>query len=88
MDVVPTYRHLLPRQKAPERILKEDRSSSAIIFYWGVKSTFPNLELHNIFFSEDYKAEFEAIFKNQTVPLDTTIYVNITSRDVAGDAPK
>ena len=88
MDVVPTYRHLLPRQKAPERILKEDRSSSAIIFYWGVKSTFPNLELHNIFFSEDYKAEFEAIFKNQTVPLDPTIYVNITSRDVAGDAPK
>ena len=88
MDVVPTFRHLLPRQKAPERILKEDRSSSAIIFYWGVKSTFPNLELHNIFFSEDYKAEFEAIFKNQTVPLDPTIYVNITSRDVAGDAPK
>jgi len=57
MDVVPTYRHLLPRQKAPERILKEDRSSSAIIFYWGVKSTFPNLELHNIFFSEDDEAE-------------------------------
>ncbi len=87
MDVVPTYRHLLPNQKAPERILSESRSSSAIIFYWGIKSSFPNLELHNIFFSQDYKAEFEAIFKDQTVPLDPTIYVNITSRDVDGDAP-
>ncbi len=87
IDVVPTYRNLLPNRKAPERILNEARSSSAIIFYWGIKSTFSNLELHNIFFSEDYKAEFEAIFNNKTISLDPTIYVNITSRDVAGDAP-
>jgi phytoene dehydrogenase-like protein len=36
MDVMPTYRKLLPREKAPERALKQERSSSALIFYWGM----------------------------------------------------
>ncbi len=36
MDVVPTYRRLLPDQPAPERTLAQPRSSSALIFYWGI----------------------------------------------------
>ena len=88
MDVVPTYRHLLSDQKAPERILQQERSSSAVIFYWGISRTFPELDLHNIFFSEDYKAEFEAIFTKKALSEDPTIYVNITSKDVTADAPK
>ena len=57
MDVVPTYRRLLPGQPAPERTLGQPRSSSALIFYWGITREFPELELHNIFFSADYQAE-------------------------------
>src|SRR5690606_24915675 len=67
MDVVPTYRKLLPTLKAPEKTLKQPRSSSALIFYWGINHTFPELQLHNIFFSQDYKAEFEHIFKHKTI---------------------
>ena len=37
---------------------------------------------------EPLKAEFESIFKGQTVSEDPTIYVNITSKDVPEDAPK
>ena len=55
MDVVPTYRRLLPAQPAPERTLAQPRSSSALIFYWGIAREFPELDLHNIFFSEDYR---------------------------------
>ena len=44
--------------------------------------------MHNIFFSADYKKEFEALFKEQTVAEDPTIYINITSKDVPTDAPK
>ncbi|MGB0199677.1 MAG: hypothetical protein ACPF80_06570, partial [Flavobacteriaceae bacterium] len=51
MDVVPTYRHLMPTQKAPEKSLGQELSSSAVIFYWGVNRLFPELDLHNIFFS-------------------------------------
>ena len=88
MDVVPTYRKLLPNQKQPEKVLSQERSSSAVIFYWGVGKSFSQLDLHNIFFSDDYAAEFAAIFKTKTLYHDPTIYVNITSKDVPADAPE
>ena len=87
-DVVPTYRQLLKHQKAPEKILKQPRSSSALIFYWGIKKEFPELDLHNIFFSKSYQKEFETIFQNQDVSNDPTIYINITSKEEKQDAPK
>ena len=88
MDVFPTYKNLLKFTKAPQRILSQERSSSAVIFYWGIKKIFDQLDLHNIFFSVDYKAEFEAIFNQKKTSEDFTVYVNITSKDVPSDAPK
>lgn len=87
-DVYSTYRHLMPEQPAPEKTLNHERSSSALIFYWGIKRSFPELGLHNIFFSDDYKSEFEAIFKENSVGEDPTIYVNVTSKYSPEDAPE
>lgn len=86
-DVVPTYRKLLPKHQAPEKILSQPRSSSALIFYWGIKHSFENLDLHNIFFSEDYQTEFDFIFNKKMVHHDPTVYINITSKDEPTDAP-
>lgn len=66
MDVYPTYHRLLPHAKVLKKILSQERSSSALIFYWGVKKEFPELGLHNIFFTKDYQQEFAALFKTQT----------------------
>ena len=88
MDVFHTYKKLLPNETPPINRLKQERSSSAVIFYWGIKQNFPDLDLHNIFFSKNYKKEFQAIFKDKTVSEDPTIYINITSKEVIGDAPK
>jgi phytoene dehydrogenase-like protein len=77
----------MPDQQAPERILNHERSSSALIFYWGVMKSFPQLGLHNIFFSDDYKKEFQKIFKDLDVAEDPTVYVNITSKYTPSDAP-
>ncbi|WP_192822603.1 1-hydroxycarotenoid 3,4-desaturase CrtD [Rufibacter sp. LB8] len=87
MDVVPTYRKLLPNQPAPEKTLAQPRSSSALIYYWGISQEFPKLDLHNIFFSQDYQKEFEHIFQKKTVSEDPTVYVNITSKYSPKDAP-
>lgn len=87
-DVVPTYRRLLKKQKAPEKILKQPRSSAALIFYWGIEKEFPELDLHNIFFSNNYKNEFETIFDDKSVCDDPTVYVNITSKEEKEDAPE
>jgi len=88
MDVHPTYKKLLADQKQPDTILKQERSSSALIFYWGMDKEFKELGLHNIFFSEDYKKEFHHIFKSKTIASDPTVYVNITSKHSPSDAPQ
>jgi phytoene desaturase len=87
-DIKPAYNKLLTSIKKPKRQLKQEPSSSALIFYWGIQKEFPQLDLHNILFSNDYKTEFEHIFKKGDVYSDPTVYINITSKDVPADAPK
>lgn len=88
MDVTPTYRRLMPTQPAPERTLRQPRSSSGLIFYWGIRRTFPELDMHNIFFSNDYRTEFDYLFnKRDRLYEDPTVYVNITSKNKPDDAP-
>lgn len=87
MDVIPTYNRLLPDNKISERVAKQERSSSALIFYWGIEKEFDQLGLHNIFWSEDYKNEFSLLFENKKIIDDPTVYVNITSKCEKADAP-
>ncbi len=88
MDVWFTYQKLLKNQSQPKRTLQQERSSSALIFYWGIKKTFPELDLHNIFFSEDYQQEFDHIWKEKDIYHDPTIYLNISSKYKGDDAPE
>ncbi len=86
-DVTPTYRTLLQDTEAPlyRRYQQLEPSSSGVVFYWGVGHRFPELGLHNIFFSDDYRQEFREIFAGQRLPQDPTIYINITSKEGAPD---
>ncbi|WP_026896848.1 1-hydroxycarotenoid 3,4-desaturase CrtD [Daejeonella oryzae] len=88
MDVWFTYKHLLKNEISPSGVLNQERSSSALIFYWGIKKQFSELDLHTIFFSEDYKQEFEDIWKNNTISSDPTVYLNISSKYNKKDSPE
>nr|WP_294948815.1 1-hydroxycarotenoid 3,4-desaturase CrtD [uncultured Mucilaginibacter sp.] len=89
MDIWFTYKSLLQKhpQLHPQKTLGQQRSSSALIFYWGIKRTFAELDLHNIFFSADYRAEFNHIWKEQDIYDDPTVYLNISSKLKPNDAP-
>lgn len=87
MDIVNTYRKLMRALDEPEKTLNQPRSSSALIYYWGVGKQFPQLDLHNIFFSADYQEEFNHLFKLKTIYSDPTVYVNISSKYSPSDAP-
>ena len=87
MDIWYTYRKLLKNITAPEKILLQERSSSALIFYWSINRTFEELDLHNIFFTEDYEKEFHHIWEKKDIYHDPTIYLNISSKLEASDAP-
>nr|WP_299340087.1 1-hydroxycarotenoid 3,4-desaturase CrtD [Allomuricauda sp.] len=88
MDIYPTFKKLLSDQKQPEKVLKQERSSSALIYYWGISKKFKELDLHNIFFSNEYETEFEHIFEKKSLYKDPTVYINITSKDEPNDAPE
>jgi phytoene desaturase len=88
IDITPTYRKLLGDKFSPEKILNQEKSSSALIFYWGIKGVFPELDVHNIFFAEDYKSEFDSIFNKKSLFHDPTVYINITSKVCKNDAPE
>jgi phytoene desaturase len=88
MDIHYVYEKLMPTQAKPKKILLQPRSSSGIIFYWGIKKNFPELILHNSLLSSDPVKEFDCIFNKKTISDDPTIYINITSKHVASDAPE
>ena len=88
MDVTHTYRKLLPNEKHPNFLLNQPKSSSGVIFYWGIKKKFPALDLHNILFNDNYSEEFKTMFEQKTIYHDPTVYINITSKHKTDDAPE
>lgn len=88
MDVYFAYNQLLPKETQPTKVLNQPRSSSGIVFYWGIKKEFPQLILHNALMTKDSKKEFDCIFNKKTITDDPTIYINITSKHCKEDAPK
>jgi phytoene dehydrogenase-like protein len=77
----------MPDTSRLAKIEKEERSSAAMIFYWAMSETFPELEVHNIFFSDHYEEEFRHLFSLKTGYSDPTVYIYISSKYSKSDAP-
>ena len=90
VNAVATGRFGEPATSAAAPVKRGDRSLSAVT--WAIRartSGFP-LHRHNVFFSRDYRAEFDSIFKHGKLPAEPTIYVCAQDRDDSGaaqDAP-
>ncbi|MFO7864406.1 MAG: FAD-dependent oxidoreductase [Salinivirgaceae bacterium] len=88
VDVSTFYKKLMPGKRVPFRVKMMEKSTSAIIFYWGINRTFPELELHNIFFAEKYAEEFRHLFKLKRMYADPTVYVFVSNKVTGADAPE
>lgn len=88
VDIHRFYSTLMPDAKRLAKITREERSSSALIFYWGMKGNFPELDIHNIFFSAGYQEEFRHLFSLKTICDDPTVYIYISSKYNPADAPE
>jgi phytoene desaturase len=88
-DINFTYRNLLKDTSSPAalRYSKMEPSLSGLVFYWGLMGVHPDLEIHNILFSDDYKKEFDDIFEKKVCPDDPTVYIYISSKFNQTDAP-
>jgi phytoene desaturase len=88
MDVINSYKTILKDVAPPKHLLKQEGSSSALIFYWGIKGNFPKLDVHNIFFSDNYKKEFSYLFDEHEIYKEPTVYVYVSSKINKEDAPE
>lgn len=89
IDVNYTFQKLIcdSKNKEAKRYITKSPSFSGLVFYWGIKKEFPQLETHNILFSNDYKKEFDSLFNEGTIYNDPTIYIYISSKLNRIDAP-
>jgi phytoene desaturase len=91
VDVATVYQKLLPPAATTAsrlaRLTNADLSCSGFILLLGVNKLHPQLAHHNIFFSSDYRGEFEDIFRRGVPPEEPTIYVAITSKADPAHAP-
>lgn len=87
-DVFKMYHELMSEAKKPEMSLIQPKSSSVIIFSWGINREFPELKLHNMFMSENQEKEYEQLYGGKGIPDDSTVYLYISSKENPSDAPK
>ena len=91
-DAVETYRNLIDKKNrriyTDKKLQKIEPSCSGFVLLLGTNKKFDHLVHHNIFFSDDYKAEFEAIFEQKRPAENPTIYVCSASRTDESQAPE
>jgi phytoene desaturase len=85
-DISKLYNNLIPEVKKPSLYLNQEKSTSALVFYWGIKKNFDQIQLHNIFFASDYKNEFDCLASGKVAD-DVTVYLYVSSKENSVDAP-
>jgi phytoene desaturase len=90
-DPAAAYERLLPEHADPSarrRQLAAEPSTSALVMLAGVRRRLPRLSHHNVFFSSNYRREFDDLFVHRRAPEDPTVYVSAASRTDASQAPE
>jgi 1-hydroxycarotenoid 3,4-desaturase len=88
-DVAALGTGLLGRAAAPagDRLGRSERSLSAMTLCLQARTEGFPLAHHTVFFSRDYRAEFDAILRDRRLPPDPTVYVCAQDRGAAGGQP-
>jgi phytoene desaturase len=90
-DVLSAYPRFLPARLVASfrrrRLDVLEPSFSSFLLYLGIGRQYPQLSQHNIFFSDDYPAEFASLFGSRRPLADPTIYVAIHAKADPGRAP-
>lgn len=89
MEVIPFYKKMVDaKPKYVEKLEKKfEPASSGLVLHLGVKKTYPFLNHHNFFFSENLKEQMEKVFIKHELPDDPTIYLVNTNKTDPAQAP-
>ena len=80
-DLPYTYQKLLPtvrrRQYPDARLQRMAYACSGYLLYLGVNKTYSHLRHQALYFSEDYRANLDSIFKTKTLPAELSFHMNV-----------
>ncbi|HSI66757.1 MAG TPA: phytoene desaturase family protein [Planococcus sp. (in: firmicutes)] len=92
LGAIPVYRNLIMQKKAKKEAKRLNKtfipSASGMVMLLGVDRKFENFTHHNLFLSKDPEKEFKDIFEKGIPTDDPTVYVGISSRTDASQAPE
>ncbi len=86
-DLPYVYRRLLPDRRAAQALARRRSSGSAISFFWGLDTCYPQLAPHTLFLADDYRGNFDRIERNLPLPERPSLYVHAPGRLDPGAAP-
>ncbi len=87
-DLPYVYKKMLPDDGTAARLSKLKYTSSALMFYWGVRGDLDPLMPHNVFLADHrYRESFDRIFRDLTLPDDPSLYLHVPSKINPAFAP-
>ncbi len=79
-DLPYVYHDLLPSDRHTQQLARKRYSCSVISFFWGVDRPYAELGPHTLFLADDFRANFEAIIRDLTVPANPSLYIHAPAR--------
>jgi phytoene desaturase len=79
-DLPYVYQNLLPPDGQAEQLARKRYSCSVISFFWGVDRAYEALGPHTLFLADDYRANFDEIIRDLTVPINPSLYIHAPAR--------
>lgn len=87
-DLPYVYQELLPKGKEVKRINRLGYTCSAIVFHWGMDTVLPGIEQHNVYVSDNYRENIEAVFVGSGIAPEPSFYVHSPARADISAAPE
>ncbi len=79
-DLPYTYQSLIParhrRDYPDQRLARMQYACSGFLLYLGVDRVYPQMRHQALYFSDDYRANLDAIFRTRTLPADPSFHLN------------
>lgn len=86
-DLPYVHQNLLPQDDEVKKLDRKRYSCSVISFFWGLDKRCGRLPPHTLFLADDYRANFDSIIRDLSLPDNPSLYIHAPARLDPGMAP-
>ncbi|WKZ35122.1 MAG: phytoene desaturase family protein [Anaerolineales bacterium] len=79
-DLPYVYQNLIPQDGEARKLSRKRYSCSVISFFWGMDKPYETLPPHTLFLARDYRANFERIIRDLSLPANPSLYIHAPAR--------